>query len=106
MNKLASNTLVLGGIKSGKSRFAEALATDTKKSVVYIATASPDDDEMRRRIERHKTSRPSQWQLVEEPIDLGRMVKLHSTADSCVLVDCMTLWLTNLLVHELSLIHI
>lgn len=99
-SKTLNRTLVLGGIKSGKSRFAESLATDTKKSVVYIATASPDDEEMRLRIEHHKISRPSQWQLVEEPIELGLMIKQHSTAESCVLVDCLTLWLTNLLMHE------
>lgn len=94
------NTLVLGGIKSGKSRFAESLATDTKKSVLYIATALPDDDEMRQRIEHHKKSRPPQWQIIEEPIEVGRIIKKHSTAQTCLLIDCLTLWLTNLLMHE------
>ena len=93
-------TLVLGGIKSGKSRFAESLATETGRSVVYIATASADDNEMRQRIEHHKKSRPSQWHVIEEPIELGRMIKMHSSKQCCLLIDCLTLWLTNLLLHE------
>ncbi len=93
-------TLVLGGIKSGKSRFAESIATDSKKPVVYIATASAGDEEMRQRIEHHKKSRPSEWQVIEEPINLGRVIKAHSTSQTCVLVDCLTLWLTNLLMQE------
>ncbi len=94
------NTLVLGGIKSGKSRLAESIATDSKKPVVYIATASAGDEEMRQRIEHHKKSRPSEWQVIEEPINLGRGIKAHSTSQTCVLVDCLTLWLTNLLMQE------
>lgn len=94
------NTLVLGGIKSGKSRFAESIATDSKMPVVYIATATAGDDEMHQRIEHHKKSRPAEWQVIEEPINLGRIIKAHSTARSCVLVDCLTLWLTNLLMQE------
>ncbi len=94
------NTLVLGGIKSGKSRLAESLATDCKMPIVYIATASAGDAEMQQRIEHHKKSRPVEWQVVEEPVHLGRMIKLHATEQSCVLVDCLTLWLTNLLMQQ------
>ena len=94
------NTLVLGGIKSGKSRFAESVATNTEKSVLYIATASPVDAEMQQRIAHHKASRPSHWQVIEEPLDPGRIIKKHSNDSTCVLVDCLTLWLTNLLLLE------
>jgi len=90
-------TLVLGGIKSGKSRFAEMLATQTDKHVVYIATATAGDEEMKQRIRHHKETRPSHWQLIEEPQFLGEVIAAHSEKDSCILVDCLTLWLTNLL---------
>ena len=91
---------MLGGIKSGKSRFAESLATNTELSVLYIATASPSDAEMHQRIEHHKKSRPSHWQVIEEPHEPDRVIKKHSNAKTCVLVDCLTLWLTNLLLLE------
>ena len=90
-------TLVLGGIKSGKSRFAESLATQTDMHVVYIATATAGDDEMRQRIMHHRDTRPSHWQLIEEPICPGEVIAAHASKDSCILVDCLTLWMTNLL---------
>jgi adenosylcobinamide kinase/adenosylcobinamide-phosphate guanylyltransferase len=92
--------LVLGGARSGKSRFAEQLATDTGKKVVYIATATVYDDEMQQRINRHIDDRPAHWLTVEEPLRLAQILRLHAAEDTCILVDCLTLWLTNVLMAE------
>jgi adenosylcobinamide kinase / adenosylcobinamide-phosphate guanylyltransferase len=92
--------LILGGVKSGKSALGMRRAIAGGKEVVFIATATAGDEEMRRRIERHKRERPDHWRLVEEPIHLSRTIKDHAANDRCVLVDCLTLWLTNLLVNE------
>ena len=90
-------TLILGGVRSGKSRLAERLAIESKQPVVYIATATALDDEMHARITAHQQRRPDNWQVIEEPIKLATALSSHATAESCILVDCLTLWLTNLL---------
>lgn len=92
-------TLILGGVRSGKSRLAERLATDSALPVTYIATATAEDDEMRVRIAAHRAHRPASWSLVEEPLDLAATLRSHAAADRCLLVDCLTLWLTNLLTN-------
>ncbi|MGQ7847912.1 bifunctional adenosylcobinamide kinase/adenosylcobinamide-phosphate guanylyltransferase [Granulosicoccus sp. 3-233] len=92
-------SLILGGVKSGKSRHAEQLATDSGLPVTVIATATADDTGMQARIARHQAERNPQWQLVEEPLLLGRAITGVNT-QHCVLVDCLTLWLTNLLMLE------
>ncbi len=89
--------LILGGMRSGKSRLAERHAQESALPVSYIATATAQDDEMRARIAHHQAQRPGHWQLVEEPISLAGVLRRHAAADRCVLVDCLTLWLTNLL---------
>lgn len=93
-------TLVLGGIKSGKSQLAEKIAVDTGKRVALIATATGDDDEMRQRIARHRQSRPADWLVIEEPIALAAALKKYGAPDTCVIIDCLTLWLTNLLLRD------
>ncbi len=93
-------TLILGGIKSGKSRMAESLATDSGLQVVVIATATADDKEMQQRISHHRQSRPASWKIVEEPIALGSALTECSASDNIVIIDCLTLWLTNLLLHD------
>jgi len=90
-------TLILGGVKSGKSRLAEKMAEESGLEVVYIATATAGDDEMRQRIARHQKHRPEHWRLVEEPIELAEIIQREATSNRCLLVDCLTLWLTNLL---------
>ncbi len=90
-------TLILGGVRSGKSRLAEQLAQQSGLPVTYIATATPQDEEMEARIAAHRARRPGHWQLVEEPLRLATAVEQHSEPGSCVVVDCLTLWLTNLL---------
>ena len=92
--------LVLGGARSGKSRFAEQLAKESAKTVIYIATATVYDDEMQQRINRHIDDRPNHWQTVEEPLLLAKVLKQHAKDDVCLLVDCLTLWLSNILMTE------
>lgn len=91
-------TLILGGVRSGKSRLAETLALRGHRPVTYIATATAGDDEMRARIAAHRARRPEGWAVVEEPIALAGYLTQHAAHDRCILVDCLTLWLTNLLV--------
>jgi len=90
-------TLIFGGARSGKSRYAEQLAHDSGKKVCYIATASAGDDEMARRIAHHQTRRPAHWQTVECTTALADTLRQHARDDTCLLVDCLTLWLSNLL---------
>lgn len=89
--------LILGGVRSGKSRLAELHAHGSGLPVCYVATATAQDEEMRARIAHHQAQRPDHWQLVEEPFALAAVLQRHAAADRCVLVDCLTLWLTNLL---------
>lgn len=92
-------TLILGGVRSGKSRLAEWLAFQTGRPVVYVATATAGDEEMTRRIEAHRRRRPRDWRVVEEPLALSRVLGNLAEPGSCLLVDCLTLWLTNLITH-------
>lgn len=93
-------TLVLGGVKSGKSRLAEQLASQSELDVVYIATATASDDEMQQRINKHLQQRPEHWQTIEAPINLAATLQQCCQENRCILVDCLTLWLTNLLMTE------
>jgi adenosylcobinamide kinase/adenosylcobinamide-phosphate guanylyltransferase len=90
-------TLVLGGARSGKSAYAEQLAIDSHKEVVYIATAQAGDAEMATRIAHHRRQRPQHWVTVEEPLALAATLQQWAQPDRLILVDCLTLWLTNLL---------
>ncbi len=92
--------LILGGVRSGKSKLAEQHALATGLPVTYIATATADDVEMRARISHHQAQRPGHWQLVEEPLALAATLQRLAAANHCLLVDCLTLWLTNLLCVE------
>jgi adenosylcobinamide kinase / adenosylcobinamide-phosphate guanylyltransferase len=97
------HSLVLGGTRSGKSVFAETLALSSGLAPVYIATAEPFDQEMRRRIEEHRARRGPAWTTVEAPRLLLDALLTQSAADRVLLVDCLTLWLTNLLLADLDL---
>ncbi|MYM90456.1 bifunctional adenosylcobinamide kinase/adenosylcobinamide-phosphate guanylyltransferase [Rugamonas sp. FT82W] len=92
-----TRTLVLGGARSGKSGYADRLAIESGKEVVYIATATAGDAEMATRIAHHRAGRPSEWTTVEEPLALGNQLLRWSSPDRLILVDCLTLWLSNLL---------
>jgi adenosylcobinamide kinase / adenosylcobinamide-phosphate guanylyltransferase len=89
--------LVLGGQRSGKSRFAERLVAASGLNRSYIATAEARDGEMADRIALHRARRGSEWGLIEEPLDLPGAISRTSSADTATLVDCLTLWLSNLL---------
>lgn len=89
--------LILGGVRSGKSRLAERRATDSGLAVTYIATARIGDEGMRRRAEEHRCRRPPDWDLIEEPLELARALRSHAADQRCLIVDCLTLWLTQLL---------
>jgi len=90
-------TLVFGGARSGKSAYAEQLAAASGKEVVYIATASAGDGEMAVRIAHHQRQRPAVWTTVEEPLALAAALRQWCAPQRLVLVDCLTLWLNNLM---------
>lgn len=92
-----TRTLILGGARSGKSAHAEQLAAASGKEVVYIATAEAGDSEMQARIARHRAQRDSGWSTVEETLALGDVIARRSAPERVLLVDCLTLWLSNLL---------
>jgi len=103
---LASNAnihLVLGGARSGKSRFGEQIAKDSGLEVIYVATAQAYDNEMVKRIEQHKLDRPDHWQSIEEPVNLPQIIEDNSHSKNIILVDCLTLWLMNLLDAKLDI---
>ena len=99
--------LILGGARSGKSRLAESRAASIShteqphgKNIIYVATATAHDDEMAERIKHHQQGRPEHWQLIEEPINLAKILQENNHSDVVLLIECLTLWLTNLLCHS------
>lgn len=99
---MSSLTLLLGGARSGKSSLAVTLGKRHAGRVVYVATATAGDDEMAERIARHRTERPSTWTTIEEPIDLTGALRRAAAEDTMMIVDCLTLWVTNLLMQGCS----
>jgi adenosylcobinamide kinase/adenosylcobinamide-phosphate guanylyltransferase len=100
--------LVVGGARSGKSRFAETLASNNKQAICYVATATAGDEEMSQRIAQHQLDRPSDWLLVEEPLFLAnKLTELtefkkgkETSNNKVILIECMTLWLSNWLCRQ------
>ena len=97
MNRLI---LILGGARSGKSRFAEGLAARLGARVLFVATAMGEDEEMRRRIAGHRQARPAAWRTLEEPLQLAPAIARQAGNAEVVLVDCLTLWVSNLLLAQ------
>jgi adenosylcobinamide kinase/adenosylcobinamide-phosphate guanylyltransferase len=98
-------TLILGGARSGKSRLAERLAAKAGR-VVYVATAQAGHDlEMAARIERHRAGRPASWRTIEEPLALADAVQRAATDADAILVDCLTIWLSNLFYERRDATH-
>ncbi len=96
-------TLVLGGTRSGKSRYAEALALQRPAPRHYLATAEARDTEMAVRIQEHQSRRGDDWVTIEEPIDLPGVIRRYAgAAETTLLVDCLTLWLSNLISANLD----
>ncbi len=99
LSKTPRLVLIIGGARSGKSSFAEQLAASSERPVAFIATATAGDDEMRERIARHRASRPREWHTLEEPLDLSGAVHQASALADVLLLDCVTLWLGNVLLQ-------
>lgn len=94
-------TLYTGGCRSGKSSLALDMALETSGNVCFIATCVPQDDEMHLRIKKHKDERPSSWKLIEEPLDIAGAIRNVDSSDCpVILVDCLTLWICNLMCEE------
>lgn len=100
MTLKARSIIVLGGVRSGKSRRAQALAEQCDGKRIFIATAQAFDEEMRQRIAQHQADRDESWSTVEAPIELVATIGEMDATDSIILVDCLTLWLSNLLLAE------
>jgi len=94
------SVLVLGGARSGKSRYAEEIALKSNLRKVYVATAQAYDSEMDERIAEHKARRDESWTVLDAPLDLAGAIRQGAGADAAVLVDCLTLWLTNRMLGE------
>ncbi len=98
--------LIIGGARSGKSKYAEKQATlicsnpSPEKNIIYIATATIEDNEMAQRIKHHQQHRPKDWQVIEEPFNLSQILQKHVTSQQTIIIECMTLWLTNWLCHK------
>ncbi len=97
VGKLPPLTLVLGGMRSGKSRHAESLISAASDLALYIATAEARDPEMAERIRHHQGRRDPAWTTVEAPLDLAGTLRRQGTTGHPILVDCLTLWLSNLM---------
>jgi adenosylcobinamide kinase/adenosylcobinamide-phosphate guanylyltransferase len=92
--------LILGGVRSGKSRYAQQLAGDIGSRVLFLATAGAGDDEMKHRIARHKSSRPESWRTIEEQMDIAGALRKNAARADAVIIDCVTVWLSNMLMHN------
>ena len=90
-------TLVLGGARSGKSSFAERMTVAHPRGCVYLATAEVGDEEMAERVRRHRARREANWRMVETPLDIAGALVAETEQGAAVLVDCLTLWLSNLM---------
>lgn len=99
---LGRTMLVIGGTRSGKSAFAEQLCEQSKLDLLYVATSPlfPDDKEMQTRIKHHVERRGQRWQLIEQELELAQTIKNNMCPGRAILIDCLTLWLNNLLYHD------
>ena len=92
---------ITGPVRSGKSNFAVKLAKQWGKEVVFLATCRPADNEMHKRVKKHKKNRPKEWKIIEEEIDISSIIKNYRK-DSLIIIDCITLWISNLLLSGLK----
>ena len=89
--------LILGGARSGKSRHAQSLAEAFDGDLIFIATGEAYDEEMAERIDRHRADRGPRWNTIEAPLALGDAIRAHAAPDRLLLIDCLTLWVSNLM---------
>lgn len=101
----ARRILVFGGARSGKSEYAEGLALAGGDRLIYLATAQAHDAEMEKRIAVHKSRRGREWQAVEEPVDVAGVLARFDNQETTILLDCLTLWLSNLMFSNSDLDH-
>jgi adenosylcobinamide kinase/adenosylcobinamide-phosphate guanylyltransferase len=99
LSRLPHLTLVLGGARSGKSRYAEGLVMDCAPPWIYVATAQAHDEEMLARIAEHRQRRDGKWRTLEAPLDLPGAIAAHGN-NGPVLIDCLTLWLSNVMLAD------
>ena len=92
--------LIIGGAKSGKSRYALSICRNIEKRHIFLATAQPIDEEMKEKIRRHKEERGSEWITVEEPVYITERIRELDKEDAIILLDCLTLWMNNLLIYN------
>ena len=101
-NRRNTVTLLLGGARSGKSHYAQQLGEHAAR-VVFVATAQAgDDDEMQRKVERHRNSRPQHWKTVEEPLRLAEAIAQHGSSCDLIIIDCLTFFAANLLQAQVT----
>lgn len=93
-------TLLLGGTRSGKSDYAENIAVRSGLSVTYLATAKDVDSEVNERIANHQNSRPAHWKCLDVPVHLAEAIKMNSRPDCCLIVDCLFMWVRNLIMED------
>ncbi len=92
--------LIIGGCRSGKSSYAEKCAIATGKKCIYIATAEALDSEMQARVQKHQEDRSDAWELCESPLQLAAAIRQYDNPEYCILLDCLTLWLSNCLLSD------
>ena len=95
-------SLLIGGARSGKSALAERLARASHRPVLFVATMEPGDDELRARIADHRSSRPAHWRTVEAPLDVVAAIHDRARSGDFVILDCVTLWVSNMLLRSLA----
>jgi len=95
-------TLILGGARSGKSDLAQRLAAASGRDVLFVATMQPGDDELRLRVEQHRAARPPDWRTIEATHDVAGAMEQHARPGEIVVIDCMTMWVSNLLIERLG----
>jgi len=95
-------SLLIGGARSGKSALAERLAHASKRPVLFVATMEPGDDEVRTRITDHRASRPAQWRTIEAPLDVVAAIHASARPGDFVILDCLTLWVSNILLRPIA----
>ena len=98
--------LILGGARSGKSTYCIQMAKNKKGRVAFIATCEPKDLEMKKRISIHRTTRPGHWTTFEEPINIAQRVKKTGSSFKTIIIDCLTLWITNLMMKNIDAVSI
>lgn len=97
---MSESVFVFGGCRSGKSRYALGFAEEAVGKKYFIATLQPGDDEMKERIRRHKEERGESWKTIEEPLQIPDAVREASKSADCIVVDCLTLWISNMMMAE------